>query len=94
MTVDPVNQWIVVTPKAESDKIGSLVIVRHGESPYRRGRIDAISSELPKECQHLRVGNEIVYDSLGAIGVQLDDKKVILVKAKEIVAVLRSDDPS
>lgn len=91
MIIDPVNTWVLVEPVETTDKVGGLFVVQKNES-YRRGKILALPYELDPKVQHLRTGNVIIYDSLGSIEVGLGDSKATLVKAVEIVAVVRDSE--
>lgn len=88
MNIDPVNSWVAVDPLEKSDKVGSLIVVQKNDS-YRRGKVTALPYELDPKVQHLRIGNVIIYDSLGSIEIGLGETKITLVKTVEIVAVVR-----
>lgn len=90
MTVEPVNSWVLVEPLETTDKVGSLYVVTKTES-YKQGKIVALPYSLDEKVQHLRIGNVIVYDSLGAVTVRLGQGTATLVKTVEILCVVRED---
>ena len=89
--VEPVNSWITLEPIQAEDKVGSLVVVTKDEG-YKRGKVTALPYELDSKVKYIRVGNVVVYDVHGSVTVRIGDGNVTLVKANEILCVLREDE--
>jgi co-chaperonin GroES (HSP10) len=83
----PVRQWLTVTP-IEVSKVGTLYAPESAVAQYRRGRVVDVPDKPTEETEGYKTGDVVVYDSVGAIQLRINNKTFHALKGREIVGVL------
>jgi co-chaperonin GroES (HSP10) len=87
MKLRPVRQWVTVQP-IEVQKVGILYAPESSQAQYRRGRIVDVPLKTTEETEGYKTGDVVVYDSVGAIQLRINNNTFHALKGREIVGVL------
>lgn len=82
----PVNGWLIIEPLSNEEKAGSLYLPENIKAAYKLAKVLAVS--VLSEKTSINVGDIVLYDSLGATPVRINDKTVTILKSVEVVTVV------
>lgn len=84
----PMNKYVVIKPQAEDEKVGLLYRPASAlEKQHKTGTI--IAFDECDEAKKLRVGAQVIYDSIGSVEHRVGNEMFTTVKVLNIIAVVR-----
>ena len=85
----PLGTRVVVEPKeAETMTAGGLYIPDNAKEKPQQGVIVAVGPGAKDEPMEVKVGDEVLYGKYSGTEVTVDNKKYLIVKQSDILAVL------
>lgn len=82
----PMNKHVWIETITSENKVGSLYVVSHSQNSYLLGRVLGFAE--CDETKNLKIGDTVLYDSLGAVSHRLGKQSLTTVKALNIIAVV------
>ncbi len=85
----PLGTRVVVEPKeAETMTAGGLYIPDNAKEKPQQGVIVAVGLGAKDEPMEVKVGDEVLYGKYSGTEVTVDNKKYLIVKQSDILAIL------
>lgn len=82
----PMNKHVWIEPISSEGKVGSLYVVSHSQNSHQLARVLAFAECA--ETDGLKVGDTVLYDSLGAYSHRIGKQTVTTVKALNIISIV------
>ncbi len=88
MTIKPIDDRVVIEPKAlEQKTVGGIIIPDTAKEKPQIGEIIAVGTD--EELQEIvKVGDKILYGKYGGTEVEIENKKYLIVSRSDILAVI------
>lgn len=84
MKITPRGEWLVIEP-IDANKVNGLWVPDSGKAAYKQGKVLGVPNEPDDKAKGIKVGDLIVYDTVGVVDFNLGNKKVFMLKAREIM---------
>ena len=88
MQIVPKNKWIVIQPKEDAGKIGSIILVGAANGSYKTATVVAVPYPSIDEANYA-AGDTVVYDSLGTVEFRSGGETFYMIKAVNVMGVLK-----
>ena len=89
MNIKPLADRVLILPApAEEKTIGGIIIPDTAKEKPLRGEVVAVGNGTKDEEMILKVGDTVLYGKYAGTEVTLDDKKYLIVKQSDILAVI------
>ena len=88
MTIKPLADRVLVVPAPAEEKIGGIIIPDTAKEKPLHGIIKAVGKGTKDEEMILKEGDEVLYGKYAGTEVTVDDKKYLIVKQSDILAIL------
>jgi len=99
MILDPMEDRVIVTPLvAEGEKkFGSLILPDISEQKPTMGEVIAVGPGKPVDGGKVRpvdlaVGDTVIYGKFSGVEIEVDGRKVLFLRASDIMARVREGD--
>ena len=87
--IRPLADRVLIEPKeAETKTAGGLYIPDTAKEKPQQGKVVAAGPGKKDEPMEVKVGDEVLYGKYAGTEVTVDDKKYIIVKQSDILAIL------
>ncbi|MBU1975550.1 MAG: co-chaperone GroES [Nanoarchaeota archaeon] len=87
MEFKPLNERVLVKPsEAEEKTAGGIYIPESAKEKSQEGTIVAVAD---KGCESLKVGDKVVYENFAGADINLDGKKHIILKIKDVLGIIK-----
>ncbi len=87
--IRPLADRVLIEPKeAETKTAGGLYIPDTAKEKPQQGKVVAAGPGKKDEPMEVKVGNEVLYGKYAGTEVTVDDKKYLIVKQSDILAIL------
>ena len=87
--IKPLADRVLVEPKeAETKTASGLFIPDTAKEKPQQGTVVAVGSGKKDEPMEVSVGDEVIYGKYAGTEVTVDDKKYLIVKQSDILAIL------
>ena len=88
MNIKPLADRVLVLPAPAEEKIGGIIIPDTAKEKPMHGKIVATGNGTKDEEMILKEGDEVLYGKYAGTEVTVDDKKYLIVKQSDILAIL------
>ncbi|MBR5385943.1 MAG: co-chaperone GroES [Bacteroidales bacterium] len=89
MMIRPLADRVLIEPKeAETKTAGGLYIPDTAKEKPQQGKVIAAGPGKKDEPMEVKVGDEVLYGKYAGTEVTVDDKKYLIVKQSDILAIL------
>ena len=88
MNIQPLADRVLVLPAVAEEKIGGIIIPDTAKEKPMHGKIVATGNGTKDEEMILKEGDEVLYGKYAGTEVTVDDKKYLIVKQSDILAIL------
>ncbi|MBQ1750528.1 MAG: co-chaperone GroES [Bacteroidales bacterium] len=89
MMIRPLADRVLIEPKeAETKTAGGLYIPDTAKEKPQQGKVVAAGPGKKDEPMEVKVGDEVLYGKYAGTEVTVDDKKYLIVKQSDILAIL------
>ena len=88
MKIKPLADRVLVVPAPAEEKIGGIIIPDTAKEKPLRGIIKAAGQGTKDETMYLKEGDEVLYGKYAGTEVTVEDKKYLIVKQQDILAIL------
>ncbi|MCR5003591.1 MAG: co-chaperone GroES [Bacteroidales bacterium] len=89
MMIKPLADRVVIEPKeAETKTASGLYIPDTAKEKPQQGKVLAVGSGKKDEPMEVKVGDVVLYGKYAGTEITLDDKKYLIVKQSDILAIL------
>lgn len=87
--IRPLADRVLIEPKeAETKTAAGIYIPDTAKEKPQQGKVIAVGSGKKDEPMELKVGDEVLYGKYAGTEVSLDDKKYLIVKQSDVLAIL------
>jgi len=87
--IRPLADRVLIEPKeAETKTAGGLYIPDTAKEKPQQGKVIAAGPGKKDEPMEVKVGDEVLYGKYAGTEVTVDDKKYLIVKQSDILAIL------
>lgn len=87
--IRPLGDRVLIEPKeAETKTAGGLYIPDTAKEKPQQGTVIAVGPGKKDEPMEVKVGDEVLYGKYAGTEVTVDDKKYLIVKQSDILAIL------
>ena len=87
--IRPLADRVLIEPKeAETKTAGGLYIPDTAKEKPQQGKVVAAGPGKKDEPMEVKVGDEVLYGKCAGTEVTVDDKKYLIVKQSDILAIL------
>jgi chaperonin GroES len=87
--IKPLADRVVIEPKeAETKTASGLYIPDTAKEKPQQGKVLAVGSGKKDEPMEVKVGDVVLYGKYAGTEITLDDKKYLIVKQSDILAIL------
>ena len=87
--IQPLADRVLVQPAAAEEKtIGGIIIPDSAKEKPLRGTVLAVGNGTKDEPMILKQGDQVLYGKYAGTEVTVDDKKYLIVKQSDILAIL------
>ena len=88
MNIKPLADRVLVLPAPAEEKIGGIIIPDTAKEKPLHGKIVATGNGTKDEEMVLKEGDEVLYGKYAGTEVTVNDKKYLIVKQSDILAIL------
>ena len=89
MNIKPLADRVLVLPApAEEKTIGGIIIPDTAKEKPLKGEVIAAGNGTKDEEMVLKVGDQVLYGKYAGTEVTVDDKKLLIVRQSDILAIL------
>ena len=89
MNIQPLADRVLVLPKpAEEKTVGGIIIPDTAKEKPQQGKVIAVGPGKKDEPMEVKVGEEVLYGKYAGTEVSVEDKKYLIVKQSDILAIL------
>ncbi|MCH5173967.1 MAG: co-chaperone GroES [Bacteroidales bacterium] len=89
MMIKPLADRVVIEPKeAETKTASGIFIPDTAKEKPQQGKVVATGPGKKDEAMEVKVGDEVLYGKYAGTEVTVDDKKYLIVKQSDILAIL------
>ena len=87
--IKPLADRVLIEPKeAETKTASGIYIPDTAKEKPQQGKVIAVGPGKKDEPMEVKVGNEVLYGKYAGTEVTVDDKKYLIVKESDILAIL------
>ena len=87
--IKPLADRVLIEPKeAETKTAGGIYIPDTAKEKPQQGTVIAVGSGKKDEPMEVKVGDQVIYGKYAGTEVTLDEKKYLIVKQSDIMAIL------
>ena len=84
MKITPRGEWLVIEP-IDASKVNGLWVPDSGKTAYKQGKVIAVPEVPDDKAKGITVGQLVVYDTVGVVDFNLGNKRVYMLKAREVM---------
>ena len=88
MNIRPLADRVLVKPAPAEEKIGGIIIPDTAKEKPQQGKVIAAGPGKKDEPMEVKVGDEVLYGKYAGTEVTVEDKKYLIVKQSDILAIL------
>ena len=89
MTIQPLSDRVLIVPApAEEKTIGGIIIPDSAKEKPLKGTVKAVGNGTKDEPMVVAVGDTVLYGKYAGTEVTVDDKKLLIVRQSDILAIL------
>lgn len=87
--IKPLADRVLIEPKeAETKTAGGLYVPDTAKEKPQQGKVLAVGSGKKDEPMEVKVGDSVIYGKYAGTEITVDDKKYLIVKQSDILAIL------
>ena len=87
--IRPLADRVLIEPKeAETKTAAGIYIPDTAKEKPQQGKVIAVGPGKKDEPMEVKVGDEVLYGKYAGTGVSVEDKKYLIVKQSDILAIL------
>ena len=88
MNIQPLADRVLIKPAAAEEKIGGIIIPDTAKEKPLKGEVVAAGNGTKDEEMILKSGDTVLYGKYSGTEVTVEDKKYLIVKQSDILAIL------
>ncbi len=88
MNIKPLADRVLVLPAQAEEKVGGIIIPDTAKEKPQQGKVIACGPGKKDEPMEVKVGDDVLYGKYAGTEVTVEDKKYLIVRQSDILAIL------